>query len=86
MHIPETETFIYPFWKESLLLDVGFVTGRMSSSAGDSGYKMGDILDTGTDQSEHSYTHTHTRTTDNLEMAIRLQHMTLDWRRKLDYC
>ncbi|KAK3549828.1 hypothetical protein QTP86_015306, partial [Hemibagrus guttatus] len=30
-------------------------------------------------------THTHTHTTDNLEMPINLQYMSLDWGRKLEH-
>ncbi|KAK3552950.1 hypothetical protein QTP86_029642 [Hemibagrus guttatus] len=64
------------------------VTGSLCLSQASLGIKAGYTLD-GVPTHRRAHTHSHSltqsHTTDNLEMPINLQCMSLDWRRKPEY-
>ncbi|MCI4389346.1 hypothetical protein PGIGA_G00096950 [Pangasianodon gigas] len=58
--------------------------GNLEPIPGNSGHKAGDTLD-GMPTHHRTQSHTHSRTMDNLEMPVSLQHMSLYWGRKPEY-
>ncbi|KAF4091668.1 hypothetical protein AMELA_G00039600 [Ameiurus melas] len=61
------------------------VAGSLGTIPEESGHKSGDTMDPLQGTITKTPTHTHSYTMDNLDMAIRLQPMSLDWRGKLAY-
>ncbi|KAF4092213.1 hypothetical protein AMELA_G00018180 [Ameiurus melas] len=69
------------FFSSGILI---WVAGSMEPIPGDSRQKVRDTLDR-VPTHRKAQMHTHSHITDNVKMPISLQHMSLDWGRKLEY-